>query len=86
MLLLCTLILKLNLGEKINDVLVTGATEDWNGISWSETTDLSTARGTVTGAGTSTAGLAIGGQSPPYTNATEEWSGSSVTTKTIDTD
>ena len=40
----------------------------------------------MAGAGTSTAALAIGGQSPPYTTATEEWSSSGNTTKTVDTD
>jgi len=37
----------------------------------------------LAGAGTSTAGLAMGGQSPPYTTATEEWSGTSTTSKVL---
>ena len=63
-------------------------TEDWNGASWVEVADLSTARRNLDGRGTSTAGLATGGSNPPSTTlaATEEWSGSSNSTKTIDTD
>ncbi len=65
---------------------VSGATETWNGSVWYETTDLSTARMTLAGAGTSTAALAVGGQTPSVVAATEEWSGTSNTTKTISTD
>ena len=44
----------------------------------------------MAGSGTTTAGFVAGGQTAPggtnKTAATEEWNGSSVTTKTIDTD
>ena len=55
----------------------TGATELWNGTSWSEDTDLNTARQTLGGTAASNgSALAFGGDiSPPYTNATEEWTG-----------
>ena len=37
-------------------------------------------------AGSFTAGLAFGGETPPYSVATEEWSSTSNTDKTIRTD
>ena len=65
--------------------------EEWSGVSWAEVADLSTARGYgLAGGGTTTAGFVAGGQtapgSPNVSGLTEEWSGSSSTTKTIDTD
>jgi hypothetical protein len=36
--------------------------------------------------GLTPAGAVFGGGTPPTTGATEEWNGSSTTTKTIDTD
>ena len=60
----------------------TGKTEEWNGASWVEVADLSTARQQLSGAGTNTAALAFGG-TPPVTGATEEWSGSSNTIKVL---
>ena len=62
---------------------VTNKNEEWNGSTWQETTDLSAIRGNSEGAGTSAAGFAFGGDTPPgsaITTATEEWSGSSTTT------
>ena len=63
----------------------TGATELWNGTSWSEDTDLNTARQTLGGtAASNSSALAFGGdESPPYTNATEEWTKPTFTTRTI---
>ena len=60
---------------------------DWNGVSWSEVADLSTARMKVL-AGRCwhiiTSGLAFGGGTPGATTAvTEEWSGSSNTIKVL---
>ena len=55
----------------------TAKTELWNGSSWTEVNDLSTARQALKGAGsTNTAALAFGGYSDPTTNValTEEWS------------
>ena len=65
-------------------------TEDWNGSNWAERADLSTARygGSGTPAGTSAAAFYAVGRINPSTDttATEEWSGSSTTTKTVSTD
>ena len=62
--------------------------EDWNGASWSEVADLNTARTNLSSArsGTTTNGLVFAGDSGSVTGATEEWSGSSKTIKTVDTD
>ena len=65
---------------------ITANTEDWNGVSWQETSNLNTARDSLWGAGTSTNALGFGGNAPPTTGATEEWSSTSNTTKSIDTD
>jgi hypothetical protein len=65
---------------------VTGATEEWNGVIWTEVADLNTAREALGNAGTSATNadaLAFGG-TPPVTAATEEWSSSSTVTKTVD--
>jgi len=64
---------------------VTAVTEDWNGATWTEVADLSTARRTLAGSNTSTtAAAAFGGKTATaITAATEEWSGSSVTTKVL---
>ena len=58
-------------------------TEEWNGGSWTEVADLSTGRHGLDGSGTSTAALAAGGDAPGNTNATEEWSGSSIATNIL---
>ena len=60
-------------------------TEDWNGVSWVEVGDLNTGRsgGGSAGVTDNTSALAFGGDTPPHTAATEEWSGSSVTTKVL---
>jgi hypothetical protein len=61
--------------------------EQWNGASWAEVGDLNTGRRSWQGiSGTTSAGLTFGGGTPGVTAATEEWSGSSNVTKTIDTD
>jgi len=57
-------------------------TEIWNGSSWTEVNNLATARGNITGIGTTSAALAVGGE-PPYLTATEEWNIVHAT-KTID--
>jgi len=64
----------------------TGATEDWNGSSWSELADMSVARQQNRGSGNVTAALSAGGNQTPVSAATEEWSGSTTVTKSIDTD
>ena len=40
-------------------------TETWNGSSWTETSDLNTARRQLWGAGTNTNALAFGGETSP---------------------
>ena len=66
---------------------IKSVTEDWNGVSWQEVADLNTARYALGSAGTATNALAFGGKtSPGDVAATEEWNGSTVSTKTIDTD
>ena len=66
---------------------VTANTEDWNGVSWVEVANLNTGRKRPGASGTSTAAVAFSGQSddevPAGTALTEEWSGSSVTTKVL---
>ena len=61
-------------------------TEDWNGNNWTEVGDLNTARDLLAGAGATgnTAALAFGGEtSPGVSNLTEDWSGSSLTSKVL---
>jgi hypothetical protein len=54
---------------------VTGATELYNGTSWTATTSMTTARNALGSAGTQTSALAFGGNTPPVTAATEEFTG-----------
>jgi hypothetical protein len=56
-------------------------TEHWNGSSWTEIADMSTSRCEVGGTGSSTAGLVFGGTTPPYTNATEEFTAATLFNK-----
>ena len=65
-------------------------TEGYDGTAWSTRPSLATGRRRVAGAGTSTAGLAFGGRTPPTSagsTATEEFTGetSAVNYKTITT-
>ena len=64
----------------------TGATEEWNGSSWAEVADLATARSNGGAAGSTTAGLFFAGNEPAKSSKTEEWSSSSIATKTVSTD
>ena len=59
----------------------TGATEQYDGSSWTELNDLNQARGYLDGAGTYTAALAFAGLTPPSPGEgeTETWNGSSWT-------
>jgi len=65
----------------------TAVTEEWNGSSWTEIADLSTARQQLGSAGTTAAALAFGGN-PPATGLaiTEEWSNQTFITRTVSTD
>ena len=56
-----------------------GITEEYDGTSWTEVSDLNTARGFFGGTNSSpyTASLVFGGASPPAQAVTEEWDGSS---------
>ena len=57
--------------------------EDWNGISWQETTDLSNDMegGACSGGSGSTSGLAYGDAA--YSGATEEWTSPGTTIKVL---
>ena len=58
----------------------TGATEEYDGSSWTESGDLNTARSRTSGGGTQTSAIAAGGYAPPGTQpSTEEYNGSSWT-------
>jgi hypothetical protein len=57
----------------------TGATESYDGSSWTELNDLNDPRIALGGAGTATAALAFGGDSPGYPTATESWDGTNWT-------
>jgi hypothetical protein len=65
----------------------TNITLNYDGTNWSTTASLSTARVALGGAGTSTSGLAFGGDGPPQTAATEEFTGetSALNIKTVST-
>ena len=49
-----------------------GATEFWDGTSWTEVNDMATGRSNAFSAGTSTTALAAGAE-PASITATEEW-------------
>jgi hypothetical protein len=58
------------------------ASESWNGSTWTNTPSLNTARANLSGLGTQTAALALGGSTPAGAGsqtATESWNGSSWT-------
>jgi hypothetical protein len=56
--------------------VLTGATESYNGTSWTNDTSMATARFGLGGCGTQTEALTFGGENPGgYTNATEEFTG-----------
>ena len=57
----------------------TGATESYDGTAWTEKGDLVDARIALGGAGTATAALAFGGDSPGLPTATESFNGTSWT-------
>ena len=62
----------------------TANTESYNGTNWTEVADLSTGRRQLTGAGTSSNGVAFGGRAAPAISAaTEEWSSTTNTVKTL---
>lgn len=52
--------------------------ESYNGSAWSEVNEVNSPRRELSGFGTSTAGLIMGGR-PPATGATESWNGSTWT-------
>jgi len=64
-------------------------TEDWNGVSWQETSDVPTGISGGVGIGSSTSAFIANGRQGPSSAVSVnayEWSGSSNTTKTISTD
>jgi hypothetical protein len=71
-------------GGFINPPTTTAATEEYDGSSWTSVTSMATAREQLGGAGTQALALAFGGDRPPYTGATEEYTGAgAAVTKTI---
>ena len=56
-------------------------TENWNGSSWTELSDLNAAISKAAGAGTNTSALSFGGNNPPDTisAATEKWTAGPLT-------
>ena len=68
-------------GEANPPTSITGATETYDGTSWTEVSDLNTARYAVKGAGaSSTSAIGFGGNaSPGNTGVTESWNGSNWT-------
>jgi hypothetical protein len=63
------------------DTAATGATNEYNGTSWSPGGSMTTARQLLAGAGTQTAALAFGGYDGTYLNATEEYDGATWTAR-----
>ena len=60
-------------------------TELWNNSSWTEVADLATGRSAPGGAGTTTAGIAIGGETDPgRVTTTEEFTSPASATVTFD--
>ena len=53
--------------------------ESWNGSAWTEVNDLNTARSTLAGVGTTTAALAVGGDTGSKSALNESWNGSAWT-------
>ena len=77
-------------GDYTNALLIAGYStafhanvEVWNGSSWTETTDISTAKADLEGAGTGTAGIAFGGRTPPNSLSATTEIFSSPTTSTV---
>jgi hypothetical protein len=60
-------------------------TEAWDGTSWTEVGDLTTAREALGGLGTSTLALAFAGATPANTAVTEEWTAPDVVINTLTT-
>ena len=60
--------------------------EIYDGSSWTATANLNTARGQLLGGGTTPAGIVCGGYISAPSNATEEFTGPSTATVSIDTD
>ena len=59
--------------------IISAFLEEYNGTSWTELSDLNTARDAISGAGISTTSLVYGGDAPPTTTKTESWNGSAWT-------
>jgi hypothetical protein len=63
---------------------VTGATEEYNGTSWTTSPKFKYSKIQLAGAGTQAAALGFGGNLPVKQHATEEWTGAGAAlTKTI---
>ena len=66
-----------------DDTTTFSATEEYDGISWTSSTNLGTARTSLGGVGTRSDGLVYGGYIAPNTTSTEEWTGPGPATKTV---
>ena len=64
---------------------VSADTEQWNGTSWTELANLTTARQSTGGAGTSTLAICISGYNgaPNNVATSEEWDAQTLTVKTV---
>jgi len=77
----------------VNDTasIAYNTTDSWDGTNWTSTSTMATGRGNLGSAGvgspTGSSAIAFGGApvTPPYTSATEEWSGTNLATRTITT-
>ena len=74
--------------DEANATSTSSGNEEWNGVNWVEVADMSASGGSGVGgvAADSTSALAFGGYVTGPSASTEEWSGTSNTTKTIDQD
>ena len=50
--------------------------EEYNGTSWTETTDINTPKAGMGGSGTTALAIVFGGSTPSKSNETEYWDGS----------
>ena len=69
----------LSSGGQTGSTTFTANVEEYDGSSWTEVNNLTTARQTGGGGGPSTSGLVFGGSPPPSVAKTENWDGTSWT-------
>jgi hypothetical protein len=69
-----------------NGPTILNNTESWNGTNWTNENTMNTTRNAITGAGSQTSGLVSGGSTPAVSDATEEWNGEGLFSRTVTTD